>query len=420
MSHIPVCLLRKRNMSERIIIHLDMDAFFASVEQQCNPRLQGKPIAVTGRGSRTVVTTASYEARARGVKTGMNMFEARRCCPEIIFIQANNTRYTDTCAGFVALCCSFTPLVEVFSVDEVFLDITGSIKLFGSARSIVKKIKDRLSSKTGLTCSAGIAPNKLLAKVASNMEKPDGLVEIPRDDVPQFLEHLPVSKLCGIGSNLEQKLSLLGIRTCGELGKADPLLLRQRFGVIGDMLHDMGRGEDESPVVPLEKTPDPRSVGHSMTLSRDISSRDLLEFHLLRLSEMVGHRARQGGFSGRTVALTVRYRDFTTFTKQHSVPVPVSETREIYRVAKKILGSIRLQQAVRLLGVTLSNLVKTPHQLPLFPEKKRQQEITRVMDAVNNRFGDFTLTWGSLLLLDNQSGVISPAWRPGGIRKIEF
>lgn len=407
-------------MSERTIVHLDMDAFFASVEQKCNPRLRGRPIAVVGRSNRTVVTTASYEARAQGIKTGMNKFEARRCCSKIIFVEANNSRYTDTCAEFVVLCREFTPLVEVFSVDEVFLDITGSLKLFGPARCIVENIKERLFKKTGLTCSAGIAPNKLLAKLASGIKKPNGLVEIKPEQVPWFLENLPVSELCGIGSKLKQKLSGLGIKTCGELGRADPLLLSLRFGIIGETLYHMGRGEDESPVVPLEEIPNPCSVGHSLTLGHDISRRDLLEFHLLRLSEMVGRRTRQGGFSGRTVALTIRYKNFTSFAKQHSVPKPIRETSDIYRVAKKIFDSIRLQQAVRLLGVSLSNLIKTPQQLPLFLDKMQQQEVTRAMDAVNNRFGDFTLTWASLYFLDEHSGIISPAWRPIGTRKIEF
>ncbi len=404
----------------RTIVHLDMNAFFASVEQQCNPRLRGRPIAVIGSGSRTVVTTASYEARAFGVKTGMNTFEAKTKCPEIIFVPANNRRYTDTCARFVALCHEFTPVVEVFSIDEVFLDVTGCLHLFGNARSVVQTIKKKLFGQLGLTCSAGIAPNKLLAKLASDMQKPDGKVEIEPARVPQFMEQLPVSSLCGIGAHTERKLALLGITTCGRLGSADPLLLRKYFGVLGDQLSRMGRGEDDSPVVPVDETPDPKSVGHSMTLERDISSRQLLEFHLLRLSEMVGRRTRQAGFAGTTVTLTVRYRDFTTFTRQRSVPSAVCESPEIFHIAKSILSSIRLQQAVRLLGVSLANLVKPSGQLPLFPERQRAQAITRAMDAVNSRYGDFTLTFGSLLALEEHEGVISPAWRLSGTRRIEF
>jgi len=407
-------------MAHRTIIHIDMDAFFASVEQQCNPGLRGKPIGVVGRGGRTVVTTASYEARARGVKTGMNKVEAKRCCPDIIFVETNNARYTDTCAQFVCLCRQFTPLVEVFSVDEVFLDVTGSLRLFGSAQAIARQIQQKIFHTFGLTCSAGIGPNKLIAKLGSGLHKPNGLVEIPRGAVPELLENLPVGALCGIGRKTEQKLAQMGITTCGRLGRTDPGVLRQRFGIIGELLFHMGRGEDDGPVVPLEETPAPKSVGHSMTLKRDITCRGLIAFHLLRLSEMVGRRTRNSGFSGKTVALTIRYKDFSTFTKRRSVSAPIRETRDIYHAAKNILSSIRLDQAVRLLGLSLSNLVGEPRQLPLFPDAQRRRDVTRAMDAVNNKFGDFTLTWANLRLLEERAGIISPAWRPDGVRKIVF
>ena len=404
----------------RTIIHLDMNAFFASVEQQSNPGLQGKPIAVVGRGSRTVVTTASYEARAFGVKTGMNMFEAKKQCPQIIFVEGNNRLYGEICTGFTALCREFTPLVEVFSIDEVFMDVTGSLKLFGSARDMVREIKGRIKSRYGLTCSAGIAPNKLLAKLASDLEKPDGLVEFLPHDVAALLEDLPAKNLCGIGKKTQWKLGLLGITTCGELGRANGQLLRRHFGVVGDQLRQMGRGADDSPVVPLEEAPDPKSIGHSLTFPRDIAQRDLLEFYLLRLSEMVGRRTREAGFAGRTVCLTLRYADFTTFTRSLSAPHPIRETPDIFGAVKKILHGIRLEQSVRLVGVSLSNLGQAPGQLPLFPERLRARELTRAMDEVNNRFGDFTLTWANLLELEPRQGVISPAWRPEGTRKIKF
>jgi DNA polymerase IV len=410
-------------MPPRTIIHLDMNAFFASVEQQANPALRGKPIAVVGRGSRTVVTTASYEARAFGVKTGMNRFEAQRQCPQIIFVEGNNRRYAETCEGFTAMCRRFTPLVEVFSIDEVFMDVTGSLKIFSSARDIIARIKQQIKSRYGLTCSAGIAPNKLLAKLASDRQKPDGLVDIPPDTVLSFLEGLPVQDLCGIGSKTQAKLALLGITTCGQLGRADAHLLSRHFGVMGDMLRHMGRGEDDSPVVPLEETPDPKSIGHSHTLPSDITRRDLLDFHLLRLSEMVGRRARDGGFAGRTVCLTIRYKDFTTFTRRVSVSHPLCETPDIFAAAKGILDGIKLQQAVRLVGVALSQLGEMPRQLPLFAKQTKSRKLTRAMDEINNRFGDFTLTWGSMLEHDDSEGhggVISPSWRPEGARKIKF
>ncbi len=399
-----------------------MNAFFASVEQQHNPALRDKPIAVVGRGGRTVVTTASYDARAFGVKTGMNTYEAKSLCPQIIFVEGNNQRYAETCAGFTALCRRFTPLVEVFSIDEVFMDVTGSMKLFPSPRAIIARIKQQIKDQYGLTCSAGIAPNKLLAKLASDREKPDGLVEIPHDQVGPLLEDLPVGDLCGIGAKTQAKLALLGITTCGKLGRADSSLLCRHFGVMGDVLGAMGRGEDDSPVVPLEETPDPKSIGHSHTLPSDITRRELLDFHLLRLSEMVGRRARDGGFAGRTVCLTIRYKDFTTFTRRVSAGHPVFETPDIYAAAKSILDGIRLEQPVRLVGIALSNLGELPRQLPLFTRQTKSRKLTRAMDEINNRFGDFTLTWGSMVEHGDEDGkarVISPAWRPEGPRKIK-
>ena len=405
---------------KRIIAHLDMDAYFASIEQQCNPDLRGKPIAVTGRGNRTIVTTSSYEARAFGVKTGMNKYEAKTKCPHIIFVEANNSRYTDTCKWFVSLCRKYTPIVEVFSIDEVFMDLTGSIKLFGSAKQIITEIRETLLKQKGITFSAGIGPNKLIAKLLSDLKKPNGLTEVSQKEILKLLKNLPVSELCGIGKKTEKKLLSLGIQTCGELGKADPVVLRRHFGIIGDALVCMGQGKDNSPVVPVEESPDPCSFGHSMTFNHDISSKEILKAQMLRLSEMVGRRTRDEDFSGKTISLTIRYKDFTTFTRQTTLKTPISKTRDIYSAANKILNTINLSQSVRLLGISLSNLVKNSKQLDLFLEDKKQKQVTNAMDSVNNRFGDLTLTWGSLLNLEDRSKIISPAWRPEGPRKIEF
>ena len=405
---------------KRIIAHLDMDAFFASVEQQCNPHLRGKPIAVTGKGNRGIVTTSSYEARAYGVKTGMNRYEAVQKCPHLIFVEANNSRYTDTCKWFVSLCRKFTPMVEVFSIDEVFMDLTGSIKLFGSAKTIISEIRETLLEQKGITFSAGIGPNKLIAKLLSDLKKPNGLTEVAQKDIPELLKELPVSEICGIGKKTEKKLLYLGIQTCGELGKADPIVLRRHFGIIGDALVCMGLGKDDSPVVPVEESPDPCSFGHSMTFNHDISSKEVLKAQMLRLSEMIGRRTREGDFSGKTISLTIRYKDFTTFTRQTTLKTPISKTRDIYSAANKILSTINLSQSVRLLGISLSNLIKDSKQLDLFQEEKKQKQVTNAMDSVNNRFGDLTLTWGSLLNLEDRSKIISPAWRPEGSRKIEF
>ncbi len=405
--------------SNRIIMHIDMNAFFASVEQQSNPELRGKPIAVIGSAKRTVVTTSSYEARAFGVKTGMTTWEARQRCPHIIFVVGDNRKYTWTSTQIVKLMMQFTPLAEVFSIDEAFLDVTASMSLYGSPERIAHLLKAEIRHHFGITCSIGIAPNKLLAKLASDMKKPDGLTVIEPGNVARILEHLPVKELCGIGRKMEQQLLMMGIRTCGELGRCDVRLLEKKFGVVGQRLQRMGRGIDDSPVIPEEEAAEVKSVGHSTTLKQDLTERDDILKVLLQLAEMVGRRARRYGVAGRTVHLTVRYADFTTFEKQEVQPAPLSDSREIYRAAVRILDDTPLTQAVRLLGVRISGLRPAGEQLPLFREERTSLRLTEAMDVVNNRHGDFTVMFGSLLdQRDKGSHVISPAWKPEGIRNV--
>jgi len=408
-------------MAERIILHMDMNAFFASVEQQSNPSLRGRPIAVIGSAKRTVVTTCSYEARAWGVKTGMTVWEAKRSCPELILVVGNNRKYTSTSARIVAMLLDYTPLVEVFSIDEAFLDITGSLQLFGPPERIAHLIKARIRHVFGITCSIGIAPNKLLAKLASEMKKPDGLTIIRENEVERILEDIPVKDLCGVGGKTARRLALCGIRSCGELGRFPVEILRRKFGVIGDRLHLMGRGIDESPVVPSSEAEEVKSVGHSMTLERDISSpREILRY-LLQLSEMVGRRARRYNVRGKTVTLSIRYADFDTWIgKQETLQRHINRSGDIYGAVAAILDTLVLLQPVRLLGVRLSNLSYQDSQLPLFAGERKKALTIDAMDRVNDRYGDFTVTFATLLAGEEKgSRVISPAWRPEGIRNIE-
>jgi DNA polymerase-4 len=403
----------------RVILHVDMNAFFASVEQQTDPALRGKPIAVIGSG-RTVVTTASYEARAFGVKTGMNTWQARQACPQIIFVVGDNRKYTDTSTRIVAMMRDYTPLVEVFSIDEAFLDITASLKLFGSAERIAYLLKARIRHEFGLTCSVGIAPNKLLAKLASEMQKPDGLTIIAPDQVEAVLEQLPVKELCGIGARVASQLANFGIFTCGQLGRFPVATLTRRFGINGERLSQMGRGIDASPVTPPEEEAAVKSVGHSMTLAHDVTGREALRKYLLQLAEMVGRRARRYGVSGKTVHLTVRYGDFTTVGRQQTRSVPTNQSEAIYQDALAILDSFDLSRPVRLLGVRITNLVHHGDQLPLFEQERRLALATAAMDEANRRFGAFAVTYASVVEAEEPgSHVISPAWRPDGIRRVE-
>jgi DNA polymerase-4 len=405
----------------RIILHLDLNAFFASVEQQANPELQGKPIAVVGSAGRTVITTSSYEARAFGVKTGMAIWEARRCCPQLIIVIGDNKKYTYTSTRIMEMMRVYTPLVEVFSIDEAWMDVTHSLSIFGTPERIAYLLKARILQSFGLKCSIGIAPNKLLAKLASDMKKPDGLTIIKPEDVSRVLERLPISELCGIGKKMDRHLMLMSIRTCGELGRCDVERLTKKFGIMGKRYKEMGQGIDSSPVTPQAEDDEVKSVGHSMTLRHDVSRREDILKYLLQLSEMVGRRARRYGVSGKTITLYVRFADFySSFGKQNTLKNYINMSDDIYKTAIAILDTTELQQPVRQLGVRLSNLKYEAEQLSLFRDIQKKSDAIKAMDAVNDRFGSFKVTFGSLLATEEKgSHVISPAWRPDGIRNID-
>ncbi len=264
-------------MKDREILHIDMDAFFASVEQRTFPFLRNKPIAVCGSpAGRSVVASASYEAKARGVKSGMNLSAAKKCCPDLLLVQCNPAKYNDTAERIISILIQFTDLVEVFSIDEAFLDVTYTLHLFGSSEAIARQIKEAIYQELGLTCSIGIAPNKLLAKYASDHCKPNGLLRINSADIPKLLEHLPVTKLCGIGERLALRLRQLGITTCGDLAKCPTAILVQHFGQNGIKLKNMGLGYDPSPVRSVANgfKSTAKSVGHSRTLDSDTNDLD--------------------------------------------------------------------------------------------------------------------------------------------------
>jgi len=379
-----------------IILHIDMDAFFISVEQRDHPSLRGKPAAVCGSLSRSVVTSATYEARPFGIRAGMSTQEAKRRCPELILVEGDHSKYTETAARIFSILKNYTPLVEVASIDEAYLDITQSQLLFKSPLHIAQSIKDRIRKKEQLTCSIGIAPNKLLAKLGSNLQKPDGFVLIQKERVEEILKDLPVSKLYGIGPKLTEELNSMGIFTCGQLGKFPVPLLNKRFGVIGERLHEMGLGFDDSPVIPFDEEENAKSISHSVTLEEDTSDPTMLRKVLLQLSERVSRRMRKDGFYGRRIVLTVRYSDFYTFSKQKTISKWINSGNEIFRHALEIYELISHPKPIRLLGVGVSLLKKEWCQLDLFEEKDKKEKMLQAMDRVNERFGDWTLTWAAL------------------------
>ncbi|MBC7961567.1 MAG: DNA polymerase IV [Steroidobacteraceae bacterium] len=410
-------------MKSRTILHIDMNAFFASVEQQANPELRGKPIAVVGGGGRTVITTSSYEARARGVKTGMAVWEGKRCCPELIIVIGDNRKYTYTSTKINEIFRDYTPEVEAFSIDESWLDVTHSLGIFGSAETIAYQIKARIRHSFGITCSIGIAPNKLLAKLASDMQKPDGLTIIKPEEIARVMERLPINDLCGIGKKMQRHLNMMSIYTCGELGRCDEGRLTRKFGIVGSRLKQMGQGRDDSPVIPFGEEDEVKSVGHSRTLERDIDDPVEIRRFLLQLSEMVGNRARRYGVSGKTILLYVRYADFfSSWGKQTTLKSYINQSDEIYKAAIGILSTVELEQPVRLLGVCISNLKHQVEQLPLFEDERKKLFATQAMDKINDRFGTMAVTFGSLIPGKEKAGshVIPPSWRPDGIKNMDI
>jgi DNA polymerase-4 len=390
-----------------------MNSFFASVEQKAYPFLRGKAIAVCGDpSSRTVVAAASIEAKKYGVKSAMNLYEARKLCPHIIPVEGCPGRYIDTSLRLVAIFTQFTDLVEIFSIDEAFLDVTGTADLFGGAEELARRLKTRIKEQVDLPCSIGVAPNKLLAKLASDMKKPDGLTVIRPEAVEPLLASLPVKELFGIGSRTEASLAELGVKTCGELGRFSERILVQRYGINGAKLKMMGLGRDDAPVMPYYHIPDTKSMGHSVTLDKDTDDLAHLRRVLLKLSEMVGRRLRRDNYRGRTVYLCLRYEDFSTFGQQKSIQGFIDDGQQIYRIGWEIFEAMYQRgRKVRLIGVSVSNLVKDLKQMGLF-ETQKNLALDAATDNINNKYGEFMVRRGTLIPRIPTSKVISPAWRP--------
>ena len=383
-------------MDNRLILHIDMDAFFISVEQRDDPLLRGKPAAVCGSLSRSVVTSATYEARPYGIRAGMSTQEAKRRCPQLILVKGSHSKYTETAARIFSVLKGYTPMVEVASIDEAYLDITRSLLLYKSSFHIAQSIKNQIREREQLTCSIGVAHNKLLAKLGSRLKKPDGLVVIQKEDVEERLRDLPVSKINGIGPKLGEALNSVGVFTCGQLGKFPVSVLSKRFGVIGEKLHEMGLGLDDSPVMPFDDEEEAKSISHSVTLEEDTSNLNILRKVLLQLSEKVSRRMRKESYYGKRIALTVRYSDFFTFSKQKTLSQWMNSGNEIFKQAFGMFESIPHPKPIRLLGVGVSQLKKEGCQLDLFERRDKKDCLLKAMDRVNERFGDWTLTWGAL------------------------
>lgn len=375
---------------DRAILHVDMDAFYASVEVLDDPSLRGKPVIVGGSAEgRGVVSAASYEARAFGVHSAMPAGRARRLCPHGVFLRGRMERYVEVSRQIFAVFRDFTPLVEGLSVDEAFLDVTGCRRLFGPAESIGRAIKQRIADEIGLTASVGLAPNKFLAKLASDLEKPDGFVVFAAADARRRLSVLPVGKLWGVGKVTEREMHTLGIRTVADLLATPRELLLRRFGDHARHLLELAVGHDERPVVPDHEA---KSVGNEVTFAEDIADAHSLREVVDHLAEKVAWRLRKHHLKARTVTLKARYPDFTTHTRGHTLPHPTQSTTEIRQAARELLER-RLERRgrpLRLVGVNASQLEpEAAAQGTLFdaPARARDARLDSVMDEVNERFG---------------------------------
>ena len=383
-----------------MILHVDMDAFYASVEQRDSPELRGKPVIVGGSAEgRGVVCAASYEARKFGVHSAMPAITATRLCPDGIFISPRMSHYATISKQIRDIFGDFTPLIEPLSLDEAFLDVTGSRDLFGEGPQIARQIKDRISEELGLVASVGVAPNKFLAKIASDLEKPDGLVVVDPERIQQFLDPLPVGRLWGVGKVTNSRLAKTGILTIGDLRRLERLTLHDLFGEQGDHLWNLARGIDDRDVVPDRKA---KSISHETTFAVDIDDREVLEAWLLELADQLGSRLRRSSKSGRVLHLKVRFSNFQTLTRSLTLDNPTSVTQEIYDAAIELFRQrVDCRLPVRLLGVGMSRFDNTQlRQQSLFDESEHDQQsvLDEMSDQIRTKFGHDSLSRASRLL----------------------
>ncbi len=378
---------------QRAILHVDMDAFYASVEQRDDPRLRGKPVAVGGALRRGVVCAASYEARPFGVRSAMPMARALRLCPQLLVVPPDFAKYAKVSDQIFAIFNAFTPEVEGLSLDEAFLDVTRSQVLLGTPLQQARGIKERVRRETQLTASVGIAEVKFAAKIASDLGKPDGLVEVPRGQVREFLAPLPASRLWGVGPKTNEELQRLGLRRIGDVARADPAYLEARLGSLGPWLYDLANGIDPRQVEPDTEA---KSVGAEETFEDDLEGEELLPF-IHEQALRVGARLRRAGVRARSVHLKVKYADFRIQTRQETLPLPTDDGGEIYRIAARLLTKME-PRPIRLTGVHAGDLGAEQPQLGLFDQgRKKRERLNQSLDAIAEKFGDGAVLPADLL-----------------------
>lgn len=388
-------------MSNLKILHIDMNSYFATLEQQAYPNLRGRPIGVAGKGSgeRTVVTAASIEAKRWGVRSGMSSWEAKRLCPELLIVPASYDRYIFTSKRIFSLLERISPTVDVFSIDEAFASLDPGVT-WEEAKHQAIEFKRLVRQYIGewVTCSVGISYGKTLAKLASELQKPDGLTLIRPEDFPQIAAITPIEDLCGIGWHLRPRLNQLGIFTIEELGHAPKVLLVKAFGEFtGSWLHNIGNGVDQNILRSFRTLPQEKSVGHSYTLPRDIHSLEDAKKTLLLLSERVGVRLRRKNLIGRTVSIYVRFSDRGGWGQSRAQKEYIADGYQIYQAGIRLLQHLDAPPPIRLLAISVSDLVQqTQATQPIFEQSRRYEDLIESLDAVNDRYGEFTIFRSSL------------------------
>lgn len=378
----------------RWILHIDMDAFFAAVEQRDHPAYRGKPVIIGGISGRGVVSTASYEARKYGISSAMSMAEARRRCPEGIFLAPNMAKYAHASDQIRQIFTRFSPLVEPLSMDEAFLDVTGMEYLYPDITDIPRQIKMQIKTQLNLTASAGLATNKFLAKLASDLKKPDGLVVILPGEEIELLAPMSVKKLWGVGDATVRILKNLHIETIKDFRNTDIKILMHHLGNGAAELYNLAWGRDSRPIIPDREA---KSIGNEHTFMIDIRSKDEIKAALLALSERLGWRLRKAGLCARTITIKMRFSSFRTITRSVTLPSAISLDEVIFQTAVEIAHKIPLNEGVRLLGITASKFGQEGGQLSLFDEtNERQVSITAVMDKLKDKFGETIITRGRI------------------------
>ncbi|HWR03968.1 MAG TPA: DNA polymerase IV [Humidesulfovibrio sp.] len=384
---------------ERRIAHIDMDAFFASIEQLDHPEWRGKPLAV-GDGPRSVVSAASYEIRAFGVRSAMPVQQAKKLCPQGIFVPVRMWRYKELSRRVMAVLQRFSPLVEQASVDEAYLDATGLERLFGPPEEFAGALRAAVKEETGLTCSVGMAPVRFLAKIASDYNKPDGQTIIRPGDMRAFLDALPVQKVPGVGGRTLETLQKLGVKNAGDVLRQPASFWQKQLGERGLWLHALAQGRDDRPVTPF--TP-PKSSSAENTFDKDTRDPATLRRWLLLQSDRVGADLRAQGVRGRTVTLKAKFADFSQVTRSRTLPEAICDTQTIFDTAVSLLAELNPRQDLRLIGVGVSQFGDRPRQLSLMepePTARPKGALDSAMDAVRGRFGKGAIMRGELLNFD--------------------